>query len=177
MGYSLYLYPEVAENKPVLKSELSTYLVEHQLATPSNTIDVLDPGQQLMVYINFLGCSPSLSSGESTTSIKIHQFEGISAMGGQSVETIRYPGCKHPVNEPAMLLNNYPLKEKWSCNQCGKEGRLDQINWRKSAGFSTLFIEITSIFPKEAIPTEKLLNLLHNFSQSNWSWFYSSSSD
>lgn len=129
-----------------------------------------------MAYISFLGCSPGLSSGEVNTTIRIHQFEQVTAMGGQSVETIRYPGCKHPVNEPVKLLSRIQSEDEWLCPVCGNQGTPDQINWRKSAGLSTIFIEITSIFPKEAIPTEKLLNLLQNFSHTPWAWFYSRSS-
>lgn len=176
MSYSLYVYPEVPDYRANLKSSLQDFLIEYQLAAPSSQAEVLEPGEQLMAYINFLGCSPSLTSGELHTHVYIHRFEHLTALGGQSVETVRYPGCKHPVDEPLRLLNDFSSEDKWLCPVCGNQGTIQQINWRKSAGFSTIFIEITSIFPREAIPTDKFLSLLHSFNQSSWLWFYSRSS-
>jgi hypothetical protein len=46
---------------------------------------------------------------------------------------------------------------------------------RKTGGFSKLFIEITNIFPKEALPNDQLLMRLASLTLSEWSWFYSKS--
>lgn len=45
-------------------------------------------------------------------------------------------------------------------------------NWRKSAGFARFFIEITEIYPKEAIPQPGLLSALETMSDERWKYFY-----
>lgn len=175
MTYSLYLYS--INNITESRSSLQQYLIKHQfISTPSNA-NAVKPGNHLMAYINFLGCSPSLVSGYRDTTIVLHEYSKLTAMGGDSIETVRYPECKHPVHEPVKLLQRFSSSDdRWICPTCEHEGQFDQINWRKTAGISKLFIEITSIFPKEAIPSEKLLTLLSAYSKSEWMWFYSRSS-
>lgn len=176
MVYSLYLYPEHSHNISISTQKLENCLTAHKLANCTGQPNRFQTGQQLMEYINFLGCSPTLTFAEIDTTFYLHTFNTLTAMGGDSIETIRYPSCKHPVHEAVSLLKNYAQKKLWQCPLCGAQGEVDQINWRKTAGISTLFIEISPIFPKEAIPTEKLLHLLQHFSQSDWRWFYSKSS-
>jgi hypothetical protein len=129
-----------------------------------------------MEYINFLGCSPSLSSGEIESSLYLHGFKFLTGLGGESIETLRYPVCKHPVDNPAHLLASISSKLDWTCPECGNQGKIEGINWRKSAGISCFFIEISHIFPKEAIPNDSLLQKLNQCTDSRWSWFYSRSS-
>ena len=97
-------------------------------------------------------------------------------LGGESIETLRYPRCKHPIDHVQNLLRN-PADTTWACPQCGNQGIASEINWRKSAGFSDCFIEITSIFPKEAVPASNLISSLAEFSNSTWNWFYSTTQD
>lgn len=128
-----------------------------------------------MDYITFLGCSPALKLGELEPSITIHRFRHSTGLGGDSVTTIRYPGCKHPVEDTAARLSPNPEYNHWTCPVCGQQGKNSEINWRKTAGFSNLFIEVTHIFPNEAIPSDKLLCQLKTLTQLNWLWFYSRS--
>jgi len=41
------------------------------------------------------------------------------------------------------------------------------------AGYAQLFIEITDIFPKEAIPQQLLLDKLSDITNVDWQYFYS----
>jgi hypothetical protein len=41
------------------------------------------------------------------------------------------------------------------------------------AGYARLFIEITDIFPKEAIPQQLLLDKLSAIARTDWQYFYS----
>ncbi len=96
-------------------------------------------------------------------------------MGGDSIETLRFPRCKHKIPNPLVLLSSPPYA-KWICDQCDNSGVISEINWRKSAAYSDVFIEITSIFPKEAIPSESFIQSIRLFCNSEWGWFYSHSS-
>jgi hypothetical protein len=105
----------------------------------------------------------------------VHAFERVCGLGGESIQAIRFPGCKHPISDPATLLSDHAPDDHWQCPDCGQQGAMHSINWRKTAGFAKIFIEVTPVFPGEAIPSDKLLNLLHSFTGSSWNWFYSKS--
>jgi hypothetical protein len=176
MRYSLFLYPEFNPQLLPVKSQLVGTLSEVKFCRKTASTEILCGGEQLMDFITFLGCSPALESAQATFAIAIHLYDRITGMGGEAIETIRFPGCKHPLPNTSELLSNYSERKRWSCPECGQQGAIEDINWRKSAGFSNLFIEISPIFPKEAIPSDRLLELLNNTTQSRWNWFYSNSS-
>jgi len=174
MSFSLFLYAENSRDFHLSNAQLIGFLDEIDFISIQTGSQQLPVGSKLMDYITFLGCSPALQRGEIESGINIHHFNQLTGVGGKSIQTIRYPGCKHPVHEPENLVTSYPEVEKWKCPMCGNEGKTEQIQWRKSAGFSTIFIEISQIFPKEAVPSDKLLNALHKFTNLHWQWFYSS---
>ncbi len=174
MSFSLFLYAEDSKNFNLSKTQLIDYLQEIDFITNQTRSLPLQVGSKLMDYITFLGCSPALQRGDIESSISIHHFNQLTGLGGKSIQTIRYPGCKHPVHQPENLITSYPEVKKWKCPVCGIEGKTDEIQWRKSVGFSTIFIEISQIFPKEAVPSDKLLNALNKFTNHHWQWFYSS---
>ncbi|MBC8211515.1 MAG: hypothetical protein H8E21_10650 [Gammaproteobacteria bacterium] len=176
MRYSLFLYPHVTAESRIIKSELIDTLAELDFLQRSESSQQLSGGPQLMDFITFLGCSPALESAEIRSVILLHQFDQINALGGEAIDAIRYPGCKHLLRNSADLISDYPALTLWICPECGQQGAVEDINWRKSAGFSTLFIEISPIFPKEAIPSDRLLSVLNETTQSSWHWFYSKSS-
>ena len=177
MTYSLFLYAESTTTAPSYSAaELIDYLTELEFISSSVDSTNLQPGNKLMDFITFLGCSPSLKVGEVESTIRIHYFKQITGLGGEAIETIRYPTCKHPVDDPVLLLKSFPETSNWQCPVCGLEHKTNTINWRKSAGFSHVFIEVSQIFPKEAVPSDKLLGALQTFTNINWKWFYSKAS-
>ncbi len=174
MHYSLYLYEHLLSSNKNTTKPIDQYLVELELADISSS-NILKPGPKLFDFFTFLGCSPTLFNTEQKEqSVKIHQFNKPTGLGGKSIETIRFPRCKHIIKNPNSIISDYP--SKWSCQECNNSGNPDDISWRKSAGFSKTFIEIRNIFPKEAIPNDKLLETLASFTASEWGWFYSESS-
>jgi hypothetical protein len=133
-------------------------------------------GERLMEWVNFLGCSPNLYAGSLDCRIRIHYYKEKNALGGQSIDSIRYPKCKHRIDNTLKLLQLYPQHSSWTCPECGNQGFIEDINWRKSAGFSHYFIEVSNIFPKEAVPSPGMLQSLKTCTQQDWNWFYSKSS-
>ncbi|MDT8282587.1 MAG: hypothetical protein RQ982_07210, partial [Gammaproteobacteria bacterium] len=59
------------------------------------------------------------------------------------------------------------------CNHCDTISNIEDFNWRKMAGIARLFIEVTDIFPKEAIPQKLLLDKLADLTDIEWTYFYS----
>ncbi len=174
MGFSLYLYPSQS-HRPFTIKELADFFSEQQFGLTTENPGKMLAGPKLMAHITYLGCSPALSTGGSESEIHIHMFTEIHGMGGDSIETLRFPRCKHKIPNPLVLLSSPPYA-KWICDQCDNSGVISEINWRKSAAYSDVFIEITSIFPKEAIPSESFIQSIRLFCNSEWGWFYSHSS-
>ena len=168
MSFSLYLYAEQSADATVSTEKLIKYLSEIEFLDLSVDAQIHLPGKQLMDYITFLGCSPSLKLGEIESTIRFFYFDHVNGLGGESIETIKYPLCKHQVDQPSKLLSKFADNPYWHCPVCGQEGKINEINWRKTAGFSKLFIEVSQIFPKEAIPSDKLLDTLLRFTKTDW---------
>ena len=171
MDYSLYLYP--LQPLGLAASDLQKKLEQMAFATPGETPESCLPGANLMDYITFLGCSPALQRGEIESIIRLHSADKAFAMGGESVVTLRYPGCQHKIDNAPAIIEHFD--QPWRCPQCDNSGDFNDINWRKSAAVASLFIEITAVFPKEAVPSDKLLEQLKQTSDADWSWFYSRS--
>jgi hypothetical protein len=175
MSYSLYLYPTGPVTTPLSKRQVAEWLYRLQLISAQDS-PPCPATERLMEYVNYLGCSPIVAAGELHASILIHYFDQAIGLGGESVITLRFPGCGHPIDEPAPLLQGKDQHAQWTCPTCGEHGELGDINWRKSAAFARCFIEITGIFPKEALPNDPFLDALARFSGGEWAWFYSKSS-
>ena len=174
--YSLFLYASAGKGSSYSTTELVVQLTEQGIVGQSDYPDSYAAGERLMEFVNFLGCSPVVADGQTEGFVRIHNFGHRAALGGKSVVSIRYPVCGHVIPDPAAILATYPENRQWACPECGNSGDLETINWRKSAGFSRLFIEISGIFPKEALPTDNLLSLLQSVTGDDWHWFYSESS-
>jgi hypothetical protein len=173
MSFSLFLYPG-GPHRAFTRQEITDLLINLEFAVSGKQAEILMPGERMMEFITYLGCSPGLASAENDSQIFLHQFAGNQGMGGQSIETLRFPRCKHAIQNPARLLSCTP-SASWRCEQCDNSGYISEINWRKSAAYADFFLEISAVFPKEAIPAEKLIQALIQFSQSDWGWFYSRS--
>lgn len=132
-------------------------------------------GERFLDYIAYMGCSPTIQFEASDTSnnfchIKIHQYDTAELI----VSTIqtRAPHCPH-CSKPVKNWLNTKTAKTISCDLCNKTANIGDFNWRKMAGYARLLIEITDIFPKEAIPQQSLLDKLSGLTQVKWQYFYS----
>ena len=175
-AYSLFLYPTREAEPPTGQEQVIHHLADIGLIKGFSQRKSLEPGEKLLEYINFLGCSPTLHSGELECRIRVHHFTTAQAMGGQSIGTLRFPRCRHLIANPSATVMSINTDAGWVCPECGNAGTFHQINWRRSAGFASLFVEIRSIFPREALPNELLLGRLQLLIPGDWAWFYSASS-
>ena len=87
----------------------------------------------------------------------------------------RCPQCRKPEmlwHEQIHTWQDNPQRLDWSCMTCGYTGQLTDLNFRKSAGFGKIFIEIRGIHPSEAIPGEALLASLQTLTGCQWNTLY-----
>lgn len=132
-------------------------------------------GDKFLDYIAYMGCSPAIQFEPGTDSnnychIKIHHYKSAHLIYSKTQTKIpnclncRKPLADWPKNNSATMIN---------CSHCHTDLPLQQLNWRKMAGYARLFLEITDIFPKEAIPQQTLLDKLSEITGTDWQYFYS----
>ncbi len=132
-------------------------------------------GKHFLNYIAYMGCAPAIQfavseNNENFCYIQIHQYETAELI--YSKVQSRAPHCPH-CKKPVKDWQQHKSGSIISCNQCNTSSDIEDYNWHKMAGYSQLFIEITDVFPKEAIPQQTLLDELAGITDTAWQFFYS----
>ena len=130
-------------------------------------------GKKFLNHISFMGCSPNIKFDNENndgkfTFIRITIKKNITALTGKHNFAPHCPQCKKPEKNWRALLKDNQL----TCSHCETNSNAWLFNWRKSAGFARCFIEITDIYPKEAIPQPSLLDFLEKNFETSWSYFF-----
>ncbi len=130
-------------------------------------------GDNFLELIAFMGCSPNITLTPQDNSdkfcfIRLIKKQKITALTSQHTHAPHCPYCKKPEKNWSTIMTNTTL----ACTFCGAITPPWDYNWRKSAGFGRFFIEITEIYPKEAIPQQGLLSSLEQHHDTSWGYFY-----
>jgi len=133
-------------------------------------------GERFFDYVSYMGCSPAIkfetdaqNNGEDFCHIKIHHYDYPQLIISRLQS--RAPHCPHCSKPVKNWLNNNS-DENIYCDRCRTSSNMSNFDWRKMAGFARLFIEITDIYPKEAIPQQILLDKLTGLYKTDWHYFY-----
>ena len=137
-------------------------------------------GERFLDLIALMGCSPGIKlepdDDQAFCYIRlIPGTESIEFHGGDRTHAPRCPQCRSVVTDWESKISCWQESgagAAWSCEACGHEAAPWDYNWRKSAGFGRCFIEISNIFPKEAIPQQQLLDALNSHYGVSWHYFY-----
>ncbi len=180
---SLYLHPEQAtfniSNLAALTNTLQTIGLISQPINKKNAKHDYFTGNKYLNYIAYLGCAPSIQFAASHDNnaadsinfchIRIHQHKTAQLIVSRiQPSTPLCPHCK----KPATNWQHTKTATTLTCKQCDTSANIEQFNWRRMAGYAQLFVEITDIFPKEAIPQQTLLDELKKITHVNWRYFY-----
>ena len=177
---SLYLTPDEADFKttdlPTLIEALQhNGLISKQVNPKKTELDFFT-GDKFLDYIAYMGCSPSIQFESDTDNstdfcfIKIHNYTSPRLIHSKKQARAPHcPHCKQPVKDWQDNLNGSTIH----CSQCNTSSNIGIYDWRKMAGYAQLFIEVTDIFPKEAIPQQLLLDKLAGITGVEWVYFYS----
>ena len=180
---SLYLCPEQHDFIPDdILSFISALQNINFISQPINTKvsdDHFFTGDSFLDYIAYMGCSPAIQFDANSNDrddnsqfcqINILHFDSAKLIHSQTQTRAPHcPNCKKPVKNWA----SNKTQSQIICDQCNTTSNIEEFNWRKMAGYSRLFIEITDIFPKEAIPQQLLLDKLACITDIEWQYFYS----
>lgn len=188
-NYGMVFYPEnhkfVPENRDALLVSLQSegfigdfFLVnENQQDEQSGYLI----GEEFLKLITFLGCSPqiqvtppkTISEWGNFCYIEIQQFGKPRYFKGLNQPKCSCPQCKSRVTRALPSMAEWlPGIQQVICPKCGQVTLTENLNWRHGAGFGQLFIVVHSIYPNEAVPTDKLMRLLLSASNQTMNYFY-----
>ena len=138
-------------------------------------------GDEFLKLITFLGCSPHIevTPPEQLTDwgnfcyIELQSFQEPRFYKGLNQLKCSCPSCKSRVTKNLPNLDQWaPESQQVICSKCQQTTLPEDLNWRHGAGFGQFFIRVNSIYPNEAVPTEKLMGLLKFITNENWDYFY-----
>jgi hypothetical protein len=132
-------------------------------------------GEKFLDYIAYMGCSPAIQfdtteDQDNFCHIKIHHHESPQLIYSKKQFSAPIcPACKKPVKNWQQNISEAAIR----CDHCQTVSDIETFNWRRMAGYAQLFIEITDIFPKEAVPQQILMDRLSSITDTGWLYFYS----
>ncbi len=176
---SLFLCPQQhnlsIQHVPHFISALQEIGLISEKINPQETDDRYFTGDKFLDHIAYMGCAPAMQfeadeNNDAFCFIKIHDYESAELIYSKTQSRPpQCPACKQTVKNWQHKLTKTTIE----CDRCHSTSRIDKFNWRKMAGYARLFIEITDIFPKEAMPQQILLDKLTGICKTDWLYFYS----
>jgi hypothetical protein len=180
----LILAPKSFNEIPTARDKLIAKLTEEQFI--ADTIDIGDekhyrPGEEFMMLITFLGCSPMIATSEMESGGEQYchiAFEGPLErpryIVGDNIKIPRCPSCGHRFDDWQTRLSEWQQRPEAeiNCPECHGSIPITQLRWRKCAGFGRFFIKVWGIFESEAVPSPNLLASLKRASGVEWHHFY-----
>ena len=138
-------------------------------------------GERFLQLVTFLGCAPAIELEPPTNGdtefchLGISQFYSSARFMADSQGVLpRCPHCRKRIADWQSIIRYWQDNAAYQtqCPACHRDMAPSEIDWRQSAGFGRFFISIFNIYPREAIPTEALLNTLKKFTNQSWDYFY-----
>jgi len=139
-------------------------------------------GDRFLEKISFMGCSPYLKISPDNDrdmdycSVYIPDKELYTAfITSTDNQGPRCPSCRKLITNESELWKDWAKgneNKSITCNHCDVSTVIKNLDWRKNAGIVNFALRISNIFPKEAIPTDLLLNQLEEITGVGWKYFY-----
>lgn len=137
-------------------------------------------GERFLQYLNFMGCAPALEfepaakSAPDWSAFTFIHLPAVSTSVRCFVDSMMAkPTCPHCNKRHAMATQAQPQTEAMmQCPKCEHQARWQDWDWREFGGCARQFISIANVYPKEALPTESLLQHLREKTNFSWRYFY-----
>ena len=129
-------------------------------------------GPEYLSLITYLGCSPQITLGENedATTIRLSGvFPAQQFLHGDNLKSPRCPHCRKTLEKRDFMAAR---EGRMCCSHCGHCGSLHTFDWRRSAAFGQVFIEISNVFESEAVPGEMLTDCLRQATGEVWDYCY-----
>ncbi|MGE5153244.1 MAG: hypothetical protein ACM3ST_04440 [Bdellovibrio bacteriovorus] len=138
-------------------------------------------GTELLGLLSFAGCSVVLpgstghQGGEGHCHVRILGPDSLPRlMWGRNTRGPRCPQCRARLADWQERLTDWlerPLAGQ-VCAACGAIHPPWRWDWKQQGGFGRLFVLVEEVFPGEAVPTPRLLDLLTRACGCAWRHFY-----
>lgn len=190
----LILCPEQTDFK-LESSELVTILDElgligEQIAGPAVGDNLTDSlrfyvGPHFLQHISFMGCAPAIEFQPPNSDNQRQAIEALDAFTFVHVPKIfqqpvwyadlqmakpACPACNKRVAKPDSKVDKENMS--MTCPHCGYQAPLCDFDWREYGGCTQMLISIVNVYPKEAIPSNNLLNQITKRTGVAWRYFY-----
>lgn len=191
-AHKLLLYPHAPDSTPVDTANLAAALqaigfIDHAVAVPDG--EFYPVGAEFLQLVSFLGCSPAIElapprdpsarDAARASGSFCHVYLDSGALlrfrADPRTPPPRCPACRRQDSDwrrQISVWQDNPSQLAWSCRSCDYRGRLTDLQFRKSAGFSRTWVEIRGIYPSEAVPGDALLACLQGLSGGRWQYCY-----
>jgi hypothetical protein len=143
--------------------------------------DAFGAGPELLGLLSFTGCAVVLPSGSdqqgSGDPCHIRLLGPVPAprlIWGRNTRGPRCPVCRvrlRPWHQRVPDWLDHPGADQ-PCPSCGREAPPWRWDWKQDGGFGRFFVLVEEVFPGEAVPTPRLLDLLSPACASGWRHFY-----
>lgn len=171
-GNFLVLYPRNPQWAPETLDTISQALRSTGLTGQEREPFLFSAGPEYLNLVTYLGCSPQIVLGENDGATLI-RITGISSTTkfarGDNLKPPRCLKCRKNIEMPVFSDNP---DEKLKCCHCGFSGSKHEFDWRRTAAFGRIFIEISNVFESEAVPGEELADCLLKATGENWDYCY-----
>lgn len=133
-------------------------------------------GEHFLQLVSFVGCSPFLRlepAAEDDDCFCHVRFLGPFAqprlLYGRNTRPPRCPRCGKRIEQWQADLNS--ASQQITCRHCGEKPALRALDWRRNAGLGRFFVQISEVFPGEAVPLPALMDALRDTGD-RWDYFY-----
>lgn len=168
----LVLFPNDPDWAPADFARLTGALKNIGLIGAEREANYFSCGPQYLGLVTYLGCSPQidLSEGANATTIRLRGiFPVAEFLHGSNIKPPRCRHCRKTLKKPD---GTSLAAETLCCEYCGRCSRPHEFDWRRSAAFARVFVEISNVFESEAVPAEELAACLKQASGEVWHYCY-----
>jgi len=134
-------------------------------------------GPSLLELIGFTGCAVQIGTAPDDDRDFVHvRIEGPHPQPilkhGRNSRPPRCPACRVPLADWAEQTATAETAPALHCAACGAQQPAECWDWRSHAGCGRLFVSIEEVFPGEARPLPRLIDLLSGLGIGPWRYFY-----
>ncbi|AUB82491.1 hypothetical protein [Candidatus Thiodictyon syntrophicum] len=138
-------------------------------------------GRNFLSLLAFSGCAVAIAAapGPDPGAAFCHvHFSALTAAPrlrwGRNTRPPRCPGCRSRLLEWRRRILESPERPLpgLTCTTCGETRPPWRWDWKEQGGYGRLFVMVEEVFPGEAVPTGRLLDLLTDACGSGWRHFF-----
>lgn len=171
-NHFLVLFPKNPDWAPADLASLADALRDIGLIGAEREANLFSSGPHYLGLVTYLGCSPQIDLGGAPNATTV-RIRGIFAaplfLHGGNLKPPRCPNCRNTLEKPDFALS---VENESGCAHCGHSCPLYELDWRRSAAFARVLVEISNVFESEAVPAEELTACLKQASGESWDYSY-----